>query len=244
MILHTDVFGDGEPIVFLHTGLQTGLIDFEYQKEYFKDKFKIILPDLRGHGKSIENNFTNFFDDSASDVAETLNDLGVESAHIVGCSLGALVSLCFAKKYPNKVRSLTISGVLAEKPDNWLEMHKQDAEHQAQLLLDDAMVNYFDNLHSSDWKQFLYMAKDEDWYPFQQTKDFNGIESPVLYMVGEGNKGETNSAILYQIMKEDVHVSIIPFASHLVHSEQPELYTKILEMFLHDTDQNIEHGMR
>ncbi|WP_369903297.1 alpha/beta fold hydrolase [Bacillus manliponensis] len=75
MILHTEVLGDGEPIVFLHTGLQTGLTDFEYQREYFKGKYKIILPDLRGHGNSVENDFTNFFEDSALDIAETLNNL-------------------------------------------------------------------------------------------------------------------------------------------------------------------------
>lgn len=27
--------GNGKPIVFVHTGLQTGLLDFEFQREYF-----------------------------------------------------------------------------------------------------------------------------------------------------------------------------------------------------------------
>lgn len=33
MLLHAEVFGDGEPIVFLHTGLQTGMTDFEEQRD-------------------------------------------------------------------------------------------------------------------------------------------------------------------------------------------------------------------
>jgi len=48
----------------------------------------VILPDLRGHGKSIENNLSNFFEDSAMDIEETLNKLDVKSVHLVGCSLG------------------------------------------------------------------------------------------------------------------------------------------------------------
>ena len=60
MILHTEIFGNGEPIVFLHTGLQTGLTDFEYQREYFQKNFKVILPDLRGHGNSKAEDFSNF----------------------------------------------------------------------------------------------------------------------------------------------------------------------------------------
>ncbi|MFZ3589496.1 hypothetical protein ACOI1C_09480 [Bacillus sp. DJP31] len=38
MLLHTEIFGDGEPIIFLHTGLQTGLTDFEHQREIFLEK--------------------------------------------------------------------------------------------------------------------------------------------------------------------------------------------------------------
>ncbi|GAA0488539.1 alpha/beta hydrolase [Salinibacillus aidingensis] len=232
MILHTEVFGDGEPIVFLHTGLQTGLTDFEYQREHFKDKYKVVLPDLRGHGKSVEGDFSNFFEDSAEDIAETLIHLGVESAHIAGCSLGALVGLFFAKRFPYKVKSLAISGVIPERPDNWLELLKEDIEHQAQLLQNDEVVSYFDHLHKSNWKESLKFVKDENWYPFEETKDLDGIDSPILYIVGEEKEAETKGALLYPSIKDDVHVSIVPFASHLVHTEQPDIYTKILERFI------------
>ena len=232
LLLHTEIFGYGEPIVFLHTGLQTGLTDFEYQREYFKNNFKVILPDLRGHGKSHENDLSNFFEDSAIDMHETLDNLGVESAHIVGCSLGALVGLYFAKMFPRKVKSLCISGVLSEKPDNWLELHKGNVEGQTQILQNEELVMYFDSIHMSDWKQFLYMGQNEEWYPFDETKDLDDVNCPVLYIVGEGNKDETKGAIVYPLMKENVHVSIIPFAAHLIHSDQPEIYTKVLDLFI------------
>lgn len=239
MILHTEVLGNGEPLVFLHTGLQTGNTDFEYQRDYFRNSYQVILPDLRGHGKSITNDMKDiktFFEDSATDLEDTFNKLGIESAHIVGCSLGGLAGLSFAKKCPNKVRSLVISGVLAERPENWLDMHKKDTESQAQLLHNEDLVQYFDHVHRSDWKQFIRMAQDEEWYPFHMTKDLAGIQSPILYMVGEGNGAETKSAILYQTLKKDIHVSIIPFASHLVHIQQPKIYTEVLSLFLEKVD--------
>ena len=191
LLLHTEVFGSGEPVVFLHTGLQTGLLDFEYQREYFKKNYQVILPDLRGHGKSVEDDISNFFEDSAKDLLETLDHLGVESAHIVGCSLGALVGLYFAKMFPHKAKSLCISGVLPEKPNNWLELHNANVEGQTQLLHHEESIKYFDSIHMFDWKQFLYMGRNDEWYPFGETKDIEGITCPVLYMVGEGNKDET-----------------------------------------------------
>ncbi|WP_430788064.1 alpha/beta fold hydrolase [Virgibacillus flavescens] len=123
MILHTETVGEGEPLVFLHTGLQTGTTDFEHQTTYFKRDYKVILPDLRGHGKSASADLSNYFQDSADDLAETIDNLGLGSAHIVGCSLGSLISIFFAKKYPGKVKSLTLSGVTSGRPKEWIDMH-------------------------------------------------------------------------------------------------------------------------
>ncbi|WP_271853800.1 alpha/beta fold hydrolase [Planococcus maritimus] len=232
MILHSVEVGTGEPIVFLHTGLQTGMTDFEYQREFFKDSFRVILPDLRGHGQSINNDLSNFFEDAARDLLDTLEKKEMSSIHIVGASLGALVGLFFAKRFPEKVKSLTLSGITPGKPENWNQMHKEDVAVQTQLLQNEEAIHHFDQLHAADWKQFLYMARNDEWYPFEETKDLAGIRSPILLIVGEGNPNETTGAISYRSMHENVHVSIIPFASHLVHMEQPQLYSEVLKLFL------------
>ncbi|WP_137790122.1 alpha/beta hydrolase [Bacillus sp. E(2018)] len=232
MILHTEVVGAGEPVIFLHTGLQTGSTDFEYQSEYFKHDFKVYKPDLRGHGKSFTNDYSNFFQDSANDLLETIEHFKIEKAHIVGCSLGALVGLIFSQSYPHKVQSLTISGILPEKPNNWSEAHEKDVEHQAKILENQEIIDYFNTLHGTGWKQFIYMGRNVDWYPFKETSELKMIHLPILFVVGEGNVNETKGALLYPKFNKYVHVSIIPFAAHLVHSEQPEIYTKIIEVFL------------
>ena len=99
MILHTKVIGEGEPLIFLHTGLQTGETDFVYQQNKLQDSYKVILPDLRGHGKSKveEMDIQSYFEDAADDLHETMLHLNIQQAHIVGCSLGALVGLVICK---------------------------------------------------------------------------------------------------------------------------------------------------
>ncbi|NDI33282.1 alpha/beta fold hydrolase [Chengkuizengella sediminis] len=235
MLLHTEIYGDGEPILFLHTGLQTGLTDFEHQRDYFKQNYKVVLPDLRGHGKSIEHNFSNYFEESAMDLLETIHYYNLSNVHIVGCSLGALVALKFANKYPEKVKTLTISGIMPEKPDDWIKIHNEQVEKQTQILQNKQIVAHFDNIHASDWKQFIYMAHNEEWYPFEETKNVGNFNFPVLFMVGEGNKNEINGAMIYPRRNDKIHISIIPFASHLVHSEQPQIYTHVLEEFINQS---------
>ena len=234
MILHTSIVGEGEPVIFLHTGLQTGEIDFDYQREYFKKNYKVILPDLRGHGKSETEHLEvlNYMEKSAVDLKETLDHLQIEKAHIVGVSLGALVGLVFAKRFPDRVIGLTLSGIVSEKPHNWEELQATDVEMQKAVLNNKEAVNYFSNLHSSDWKSFITMTQDRDWYPFDETADVSGILCPSLLIVGEGNPQEVKGVLNYPEMNDNFHVAVVPFAAHLVHSDQPELYTMILDRFL------------
>lgn len=232
MILHTYRQGQGETVIFLHTGLETGSTDFEEQKRYFSSHYDVIAPDLRGHGKSYHNDFNNYFHKCADDLQETLDSLNVTRAHIVGCSLGALVALFFTRKYGEYVISLTVSGLMPGRPKNWEEMHDQDAKMQAMLLENEEATALFDNKHDSNWRGFIHMAADENWYPFEETEDLSDLDVPLLFMVGEGNQHEVRGAVVYKEQSDLVQVAVLPFASHLVHIQQAELYSMILSQFL------------
>ncbi|WOV86325.1 alpha/beta hydrolase [Sporosarcina oncorhynchi] len=240
MILHSKVLGEGSPIIFLHTGLQTGETDFSFQQNYFKGQYKIVVVDLRGHGKSRVDQLDihKYFDEAAIDVWETMNDLGLGKAHIVGCSLGGLVGLRFAKMFPDRLISLTLSGITPEKPSNWEEMRQLDVRMQKAVLENKEAGIYFDSIHESDWREFLKQSMVEDWYPFNETRDVSTLSCPTLFIVGEEKKHEVVGAIQYPIQNEQIHVAIVPFAGHLVHSEQPEVYTSHLNLFIRKVEES------
>lgn len=232
LLLHTNIIGNGEPIVFLHTGLQTGVTDFIFQREYFSNNYQVISPDLRGHGQSEADNIQNFFEDSAKDLFETFAHLNLEVIHLVGCSLGALVAIKFAKMFPEKVATLTISGITPVKPENWLELHEQDVKGQTEVLNSKEIAGYFDQLHLSDWRQFIYFGRDENWYPFEDVVAIAEFNFPVLFMVGEDKANETIGASILPKRNINIHIAIVPFAGHLVHTDQPQVYSNILETFI------------
>lgn len=237
MILHTNITGIGEPIVFLHTGLQTGEIDFTHQQKYFEQNYKVLSPDLRGHGKSVGDVNENYFTVAAEDLQETLIHHQVQKIHLVGCSLGAIVAIKFAKLFPDFISTLTVSGISPVKPDNWLELHNSDVSVQKSLLKNEEAIGYFDNLHDTDWRQFIYLGQNEDWYPFKDMKAFDDFNFQSLFVVGERNPWETVAVNIYPKNNKNVHVAVIPFAGHLVHTEQPELYCKVLDEFLRNTNE-------
>ncbi|ELK46373.1 MULTISPECIES: alpha/beta hydrolase [unclassified Halobacillus] len=236
MKLYTNIQGEGDPLVFLHSGLQTGSSDFQKHAEHFSKSFKVIRPDLRGHGNSFSGDFTNYFEDAGEDLKETLDGLKLDSVHIAASSLGSLAALSFACKYPECVKSLTISGIQAVKPKKWSDMHRQEVDHQRKLLREEAFVQYFNQLHNTNWRELIYLSREENWYPFYLTKALPGIGVPTLYLAGEQNGPEVKAAHLFSGY-DHIHTAVLPFAGHLVHNDQPEWYINLLERFLSEFEE-------
>ena len=103
---------------------------------------------------------------------------------------------------------------------------------QSSLLENEQITAYFDQLHGDGWREFIHLSAEEDSYPFEETSDLGELKMPTLFMVGEENVIEAKGALNVYGLSKLFHVSVIPFARHLVHSEQPEVYNQILNGFL------------
>ena len=233
MILHTHTAGDGEPIVFIHSGGMTGLTEYEEQKDYFAENhFKVIRPDLRGHGKS-EGTLEDYFNQCVIDLKDTLDSLNIGEFHIAGVSIGGVVALMFAKRYPSKVKTLTFSGVFPKQPDNWEELSRQEAEHHKNLFGNPGIVEALNQMHgNNDWRELLKSFNSDEFYPFHETGELSDVTAPILCMVGEREELEVEAAITYKKLHTNMQIAVIPFAGHLVHRDQPDLYIRTLSTFI------------
>ena len=74
-------------------------------------KYRIILLDSRGHGKSEKPVDTNKYGaEMAEDMGRLMKHLNVDKAHVVGYSMGSWAVQKFAADHPDKVRTLTVGG--------------------------------------------------------------------------------------------------------------------------------------
>ena len=78
----------------------------------FENKYSVIAPDFRGHGKSDKPLAGYHIDDMANDIYLLLRKLNVERCHIVGSSMGAEIGLSLAASHPELVLSLVCEGAL------------------------------------------------------------------------------------------------------------------------------------
>ena len=106
-----DYGGEREPIIFLHFS-GANLMMWQRVVPYFQERYRVILVDLRGHGKSDAPEGGYHMDIMAQDLIGVMNHLGIEKAHILGSSLGAEVGLSLAANHADRVISLILDGAM------------------------------------------------------------------------------------------------------------------------------------
>src|SRR5689334_14214276 len=98
--------GRGEAVVMLH-GIGARGDDWRAHAEALAPSYRVITPDLRGHGDSDKPRGPYSIAQMARDVLRLLDALGIDAAHVVGVSLGGMFGLELAVSAPARVRSLT-----------------------------------------------------------------------------------------------------------------------------------------
>ncbi len=99
--------GKGFPLVFLHGFLESKEVWDDFVK-YFDTKFKIILIDLPGHGKSESFGDIHLMPDIASVVNSVLQHLDIDNCIMIGHSMGGYVTLEFEKQFSKKLLSFVM----------------------------------------------------------------------------------------------------------------------------------------
>lgn len=122
--------GSGSPLVLLHGYPLDHFIWSTVAARLETKGFDLILPDLRGFGKSTTLDTPYLMDDFAHDLAGLLDHLGIQKTAIAGHSMGGYVALAFANRYPERVRGLGLisSQVLADPPERKEGRYKSAAD--------------------------------------------------------------------------------------------------------------------
>ena len=109
-----EAHGRGEPIVLLHGFTETRACWHEagYVARFLRAGRAAILPDARGHGESGKPRDPAAYAGArrAADVAAVLDALGIARADLMGHSMGGVVALATALRYPARVRSVIVNG--------------------------------------------------------------------------------------------------------------------------------------
>lgn len=117
--LHYERVGSGSPLLLIH-GLGSSGEDWAFQRNEFARGHTLILPDLRGSGRSAKPLGPYSITQFAADLWGLLDALGIAATDVVGFSLGGAVAIEMALMRPQCVRRLVLCNTLVNyRTDTW-----------------------------------------------------------------------------------------------------------------------------
>ena len=125
MVNDTDIYyevtGKGHPLLLIH-GHGSSSRDWEMQVAYFSDFYQVITVDVRGCGRSSKPKGPYSLRLFAEDIAALLRALDIDSAHVVGISMGGMIGFELVLGFPGLVKSLTVvNGYPEMRVETWYE---------------------------------------------------------------------------------------------------------------------------
>lgn len=169
--------GRGPAIVLLH-GIGGSHTIWNSVVPLLASEFRVLAPDLRGHGRSPAPADTPVgFSDMVGDLERLLDDRGILAAHVVGLSAGALLALRFALDRPTRVLSLTLIGGAVYTDthtravvDRWAEVYAEDGSEGLALRL-------LKDLYYPDWIEAHLEVADQ----LREELARSEVRAPVLW---------------------------------------------------------------
>jgi pimeloyl-ACP methyl ester carboxylesterase len=136
-----DVTGEGEPVIQIH-GAGFGHFNFAPATQDLARHFQVVDYDMRGYGQSDRPVQRYDMEVWADDAAGLLDALGLREAHVHGTSMGGMIAIVFAGKYPERTTSVVINCAAARLGaagrlvfKNWIDIARLDSDGPGSRIL-------------------------------------------------------------------------------------------------------------
>lgn len=162
---------------------------------------RVIAIDHRGHGDSPVPEGPYEMDDLADDVIELMDSLGIARADFCGLSMGGMVGMSLASRYPERIDHLVLACTAAYLPpaEVWIDRAAAVREHGMDPLADATMQRWFSEGFRADHADVVapvraaFTATPVEGYAecglaisrMDQRERMAGITAPTLVISGE-----------------------------------------------------------
>ncbi len=251
--LHFSSRGEGPPLLLLH-GLYGSGNNWLSHARWLEKDFRVILPDLRNHGRSPHAEPMDY-PAMAADIGALLDRLDIEQALILGHSMGGKTAMTLALQAPGRVRALIAADIA---PVTYRQSHGHDdildalralplTALESRAAADRALA---ERIESSMVRQFLLtnLERGDDGYRWRIPLDtltaampaIRGFpelsgryEGPTLFIHGAASDYLTEDALpAVRRYFPQAQVETLAETGHWLHVERPEAFAEALRRFL------------
>jgi pimeloyl-ACP methyl ester carboxylesterase len=238
--LYYEDHGSGPAVLLTHGYSSTSQM-WRGQIAAFKDRYRVIVWDMRGHGESDYPEDPSFYSRShtVADIAALLDECGLERAVIGGLSLGGYSTLAFHLAHPDRCTALLLcdTGPGFKKDESRLAWN-QRANERADRLEREGLWALGDGAEVKQAKHRCAagLARAARGMLAQDDSDvihsLPNIDKPTLVVVGEDDRPFL-AATDYMVAKiPGSEKAVIPKAGHSANIDNPDAFNASMGAFL------------
>ena len=221
-LMHYEEKGDGEPLVLLH-GNGEDLGYFAGQMEYFREAYRVIALDTRGHGESERGTAPFTLEQFGRDLYDCLRKMETGPVHLLGFSDGGNIALAFGREHPEMVRSLILNGA---NLDPWGVKLSVQLPIVAGYGMVSLLAPFLRDCRRKKEIQGLMVRE-----PHYEKADLEALTMPVLVIAGDRDmiKDEHTRLIYASLPNAELRVL---HGTHFIAKEEYREFNRAVEEFL------------
>ena len=254
-------FGKGSPIMFIH-GLYGCSDNWLSIAKHFSINHRLIIPDLRNHGKSFHSNEFSY-DILTRDIISLLDSLNISKISIIGHSMGGKIAMAIACQFPHLIDKLIIVDIAPV--DYNRRLTSTQTEFHASVIkcfnnIEPGEIHSYTDLYNkldtfkctNNIKQLLAknLRKTKN-KSFEWKLNFKAIESNLSNILGNNLdddyqyseecsfiRGDLSDYVSNEVINTvnnffpKATIQTIPKTGHWIHSEQPNLLVEAIKQAL------------
>lgn len=239
-------------LIFLH-GFPFNGSSWDPQVEYFKNKYDVLAPDLRGHRNGPYEAGAWMIAHFADDLKHLMVENKIDKAVICGLSMGGYIALHFAEQYPEMVAGLILCDTQAGADSNEV---KDKRYITIQKIQNEGLSHFAQDFSKAALSETTLKEKPEIQKSLAAMINENNVENitktlaalasrrdssvylsafsfPVMVLVGADDK--ITPPAMAQKISEGINnctLHMIEEAGHMSNLEQPAIFNQYIETFM------------
>ncbi|WP_077213580.1 alpha/beta fold hydrolase [Bacillus dakarensis] len=241
--IYYDDLGKGIPIIFIHPPAM-GRKVFFYQTN-LADHFRVIFPDLSGHGDTVGNPKEVSIFGYAAEIVTLMDQLNIDKAVLCGYSSGGLVAQEFALSFPERSIAVILAGGYPEvkskafQYEHLLGMYfvKHFPEFLAKIISDSHTKN---KQLQKDIFSHMLKADRHTWYRFYEESlhyscvdRLNQLKAPLYLMYG--TRDLVNQHLRCYKKHINFQSAIVKKVSHQLPTKKWQIFNQLITGFIKTT---------
>ena len=187
--MYYEVYGQGKPIVLLHGSYMTIPLNWSQIIPMFAKNRKVIVAEMQGHGRTRDTDREISYEGMADDVSGLLKHLKIDSADILGYSMGGGIAFQVAVRHPEQVRRLVVLSGAYTHDGWWPDVEAMYPTMNADMFKGSPIEKQYDSLGNdpAHFPEFVKKVISIDLKPYDWSKEVKNIKAPIFMAIGDAD---------------------------------------------------------